>query len=230
MIDSYHIPGLLPYTAPGYDSTLYVRPAGAAYGTGSGDSYENALAGFASIVWGSVAAGTRILICDTHNESLIVGASGTEAKPIIIQAQEPGVSGIVDSQNTRNVGVQVSSKNYIHVDGITSKNAVVSCFETSGTSTGIVYNNCKGQSSGNQAWQSLNTASATYYGIEGTDCTDDGFSMHGNARATIHGGVFLRNAEGINIISASQLVGYNVVSEDNTLYGLYITQPSGVLS
>jgi hypothetical protein len=210
------------YSPPSYSTTVHVRPAGGVYGEGDGSNYENATAGFAAIAWGGIVAGTRILVHGTHNEALVIGASGTEEAPIIIQAGEAGTSGIIDSQGTRNIGVLTTSKNYIHIDGVISKNAVVSCFETSGTSAGVVYNNTKGQNSGNQAYQSLNTASAIYYNVEGTGCVDDGFSMHDSATAHIYGGSFSYNAENLALVGTATLEAWGIALDNSSSSDIYL--------
>lgn len=211
------------YISPSTITTLYVRPAGTTYGSGDGSSYENALSGFSAIVWGSVAPGTRIIICGTHAETLSVNTSGTEELPIVIQAEYPGVSGIIDCANLLVRCFYVHNRQYINIEGLVSKNATESCFETSGFSSNIVYYNCVGDTSGNQAWQSTDTASATYYDISGFNCVDDGFSMHDATTAVIYGGTFADNAQGINIIADATLTGYSINLNNNTEYDVYVT-------
>jgi hypothetical protein len=215
------------YSPPAYLTTLHVRPTGSTYGAGNGSSFVDALSGFASVPWGSVSPGTRLLLYGVHAEYLDVGASGTEENPIIIQAADPGISGVIDSENTRDIGLRVDSKNYVHLDGILSKNAIISCFETSGTSVGIVYNNPKGLNSGNQVYQALGSASATYYNIEGTGGTDDGFSMHDTTTAIIYGGTLSTNDQGINIIENANLVAHDVVLDNNATHDFWQTAGTG---
>ncbi|MFH0739771.1 MAG: right-handed parallel beta-helix repeat-containing protein [bacterium] len=69
----------------------------------------------------------------------------------------------------------------------------------------------------------MDTASATYYDIEGDYSVDDGFSMHGTTTAVIYGGVFQNNDQGINIINQATLIATNVTSINNTTYSLYLT-------
>ncbi len=81
-------------------------------------------------------------------------------------------------------------------------------FETSGT--GHVVRNVHIDGADNQAFQVEGTCEVTCYNITGSNCTDDGFSMHDNAVATIYGGNFYGNAEGINISYSATLTCHDV--------------------
>lgn len=89
-----------------FAATWYVRPLGGNYGTEDGTSYENAWVGIPDwygkgIKWGSggITAGDTLYVCGTHSEYLMVKASGSLGKEIIIRGDCPGDPGILDGKN-----------------------------------------------------------------------------------------------------------------------------------
>lgn len=105
--------------------------------------------------------------------------------------------------------IDIVSKNDVIVEGIDVTHPLTDGVQVRGTSTGVVIRNIDSSYSGNQAFQMENTAAATFFNITGRNCVDDGFSMHDDAVATIHGGIFSNNGQGINIISATSLDAYD---------------------
>lgn len=79
--------------------TLYVRPAGGAYGAEDGSSYANAFDGFADIAWGagagSVSAGDTLYVCGAHTEKLSVGVQGTSGNQVVIDGGCPDEAGTI---------------------------------------------------------------------------------------------------------------------------------------
>jgi hypothetical protein len=206
----------------------YVRPSGGTYGTEDGSSYANAWDGFSNIVWASIQPNDVLYICGTHTEALVVGASGTGpvgrsySKPITIRGDYEGDPGIIDSQDTRNTGIDINSKNYITLISISSIDALIDCLQIRGTSTGIVTYNGTFTGSGNQGIQHEDSVSATHYNPTCTGNADDGISSHGTCRIKVINGTFSNNDQGINVIEGSHIkIEGAPVFSTNTTYDLY---------
>lgn len=202
----------------------YVRPAGGSYGTEDGTSYDNAWDGFASIVWGGagVNPGDTLYVAGTHNETLTVGASGTDGAYIKIYNYVAD-AGTIDGNSAITSCVDINSCNYIIVDGLDVREPTTNGYIVQGTSHHVYIRNCTSTLSGNQAFQMLDTATVYYQNIVGSASTDDGFSMHDATTAYIDGAIFSGNAEGINIIATSVLYAKNVTISTSTSYGIRLT-------
>jgi hypothetical protein len=101
--------------------------------------------------------------------------------------------------------ISIVSKNDVEVDGISVSHPLISGILTGGTSAATIIRDVQASYSGNQGFQTENTASATFYNIYSHHNIDDGFSMHDDAVAVIHGGIFEANAQGINTIAGTHL-------------------------
>lgn len=185
--------------------TWYVRPSGGSYGAEDGSGYENAWDGFANIDWtgSGVQPGDTLYICGTHTEALTVGGSGSSGFPITLRGDYPGDAGTIDSEDTRDTGLDCNSKNYITVTSLTSIDAVEDCFQFRGTSNNIITNDVVATGSGNQGIQHEDSASATHNNPYCDDNVDDGVSGHGTTVIVINGGTFSNNADGINVVEDS---------------------------
>lgn len=185
----------------GGGKTWYVRPSGGTYGAEDGTSYDTAWDGFTNIDWtaNGVKAGDTLYVCGTHTEAFVIGGSGTSELPITIRGDYAGDAGVIDSEDTRNIGMQISSKNYITLTSLSLIDAVVTCLDIIGTSTGIITNDCIFTGSGNQGIQHSNSASATHNNPTCTGNVDDGISGRDSATIVVNGGTISNNAEGINV-------------------------------
>lgn len=181
---------------------FYVRPSGGSYGSENGTSYENAWNGFTNIDWTitGVKPGDTLYICGTHKEVLTVGGSGTLGSEITIRGDYPGDAGVIDSENTRNTGISINSKNFITLTSLSSIDAVVDCLKIWVTSVYIITNDCTFTGSGNQGIQHTGTVLATHNNPTCSNNTDDGISGHDYSIIIINGGTFSNNADGINIV------------------------------
>jgi hypothetical protein len=213
--------------AGGGVKTWYVRPSGGSYGDEDGTSYDTAWDGFANIDWtaSGVQPNDTLYICGTHNELLTIGGSGESGKPITIRGDYEGDAGVVDSQDTRNIGIQISSINYVTLTSLSTIDAVVSCLNIQGTSTGIVTNSIIATGSGNQGIQHLNSVSATHNNPTSTGNVDDGISGHDSANIIINGGTITNNSDGINIIEDVRCtVNGPITFLGNATQDIYMTQ------
>jgi len=187
-------------------SSWYVRPLGGSYGSENGRNYTNAFDGFININWTitGVQPGDTLFVCGTHTEDFHVLGSGVDGSPITIRGDYPGDAGIIDSEDTRNTGLDCNNRNYITITNLTSIDALVDCFQFHGTSTGIITNGITATGSGNQGIQHEDTASATHNNATSSNNIDDGVSGHDSATIVINGGTFENNDEGINCVEDAQ--------------------------
>jgi hypothetical protein len=162
-------------------------------------------------------------------EAVVIPSSGSSGNPIYYIA-DPASAPTIDGADTIDTLIDVNSKNYVEISGFTLIDAVTTCYQSRGTSTGVVVRDVTASGSGNQAFQNLDTASTTYYDIVGSGCADDGFSMHSGAVAVIHGATFSGNDQGINIIQNSSLTANDVTLTGNTSYGFWQTVAGATVS
>lgn len=114
----------------------------AASGTNAGTSWTNAWESFADISWGSISPEDTIYISGgssskIYNETLAVGASGTDGNNIVIQTgQTAGHNGtvIIDCQDVRYNGITL--QDYVTISGEVSGNIRMRV-EDSNPGTGI---------------------------------------------------------------------------------------------
>lgn len=207
-------------------ATFYVDADAGAGGDGSIGTPWDALA---DITADAIAPGDTVLLQrgDTFAALLTVPESGSAGNPITIGAYGTGARPIITGSDTRDQCVYISSLNYITLEDLDLRDAVVSCLDIDGTSANIVVNDVTASGSGNQAFQMEDSASAAFTNIVGTGCTDDGFSMHDSTVATITSGTFTLNAEGINIIAAAQLTASDITLSTNTTHGIYVAANTG---
>lgn len=210
--------------------TWYVRPSGGTYGDEDGTSYANAWDGFTNLDWtvAGVQPGDRLYICGTHTETFVVGGSGTapigysKGSPITILGNYPGDAGVINSEDTRNTGLDCNIKNYITISSLTSIDAVNDCFQFRGTSTGIITYNLVATGSGNQGIQHEDTASVTHYNPTCTGNVDDGLSGHDFSRIRVIDGTFSNNADGINVVADCHCtVTGTTTFSGNSLYDIW---------
>ena len=107
----------------------YVRPASGEYGGEDGLSYATAYDGESDIVWADVDSGDgKLFICGTHYQTFDVNVSGEDGTPIQLvsctiangaSADDPG---IIDGGGSRQIAINISSRSYITIDGISTQN------------------------------------------------------------------------------------------------------------
>lgn len=161
------------------------------------------------------------LTCTNAGNALTVGANN-----ITIDLGGHTITG--DGTNTI-TGIENNGYTNVHMRNGSITNFTLDGTKYRGAATGTV-TDIAVSSIGNQCFQNEGTANVTYTRITGTDCVDDGFSMHGSARAVINTATFLRCAQGINHIANSVLETHNVTITDSTQYDLYLAQNTGSLS
>lgn len=150
-----------------------------------------------------------------------VAASGSSGNPIIYKG-EPGFLPVWELGFAR-AGWVISSKDYVEVNDMTMHDCATSCFQTQGTSTGVVIRNPIGIGSDNQVFQHLNTASVTYYNAYGSLASDEVFSMHDTSTAVVNEGIFeTSRATGsgdkvaVNWVGTPSFTGYDITIQGFT--------------
>jgi hypothetical protein len=117
-----------------FAANWYVDNAKAS-GSNNGTSWTNAWRSFADINWGSINPGDTIYISGgatskTYNETLTIGASGSNGSPITIAVGTgAGHNGtiILDEQNTREDCINIGTYNWITIDGEVSGQRHIEC-------------------------------------------------------------------------------------------------------
>jgi hypothetical protein len=204
----YSSAGVTPVIPP-----IYARATG--QGTTDGSSDANAIA-FNNIIQALLPPGQIIYLSGTFNQTLTITCSGTlglSSNNIFFVSNDADPC-IVNSQDTRNSGIDITSQSYITLTGITSIDAVVNCLLING-STNITTNNCTFTGSGNQGIQHLLTSSATHNNPTCSNNTDDGISSHENGTVYIYGGTYENNSQAINFINTSTFYVYNAYNFSN---------------
>lgn len=198
----------------------YVRPVTGEYGTEDGTSYDNAYDGFADINWALVEP-NDIIYCIGYfnNEVLTVGASGTLGNPITIK----GVGCTIDGAGSQLYCMNIDDYDYITIEKIHFTRPTDSGLICQGNAQNIIGINLISDFSGNQAYQHLDSAQATYYYPQGNNCVDDGLSLHGAARVSSFYGSYDNNAQGVNSVSHAEVTLYYCNIDDNTQYGIFPT-------
>ncbi len=124
---------------PVYGANHYIDKN--ANGSNNGTNWTNAWESFASINWNTIQPGDFIYISGgtnsiVYNETLTIGASGTNNNPITIaRSTESGHNGkvIIDGQSTRSYGiVNEQSNNYILIDGVDKTKFIIRKFTRQG--------------------------------------------------------------------------------------------------
>lgn len=186
----------------------YVRPSGGSYGTEDGTSYANAWDGFSNIVWASILPGDTLWVAGSHDEKLVVAASGLVTKYIYIKSVVADPYTITGAL-TRDFCIDAQDESYIEFDGGTLTSAIDSCLYlrngtyivrnvTATTATGV----------GAQAFQNETGCIATYYNCSGLNSTDDSLSLHDNAIVVAYDCTFTGSAQGINGIGTSSFTAH----------------------
>lgn len=219
----YHVRGPLGsgfYIEDFSGRSWYVRPSGGSYGTEDGTSYANAWDGFSNIVWASIQPGDTLWVAGSHDEKLVVGASGLVTKYIYIKSVVADPYTITGSL-TRDFCIDAQDETYIEFDGGTLTSAIDSCLYlrngtyvvrnmTATTATGV----------GAQAFQNEIDSIATYYNCSGLSSTDDSFSLHANAIAVCYDCTFTGSAQGVNGIGTTSFTAHRC-----TIAGTISVQP-----
>jgi len=175
-----------------------------------------------------MASGDTLYICGTHKEILIVGISGTESRSFTIRGDYDGAAGIISGEDTRTECIKITSKDYVTVKNITLNDPTVSCMLVEGTSMGILGDNISASGSGNQAFQHLDTANASYINCTADGNIDDGFSCHGSAEITATNCIISNNAEGLNLADTAKITAIGCTFTGNTSYDAVLS--SGEIS
>jgi len=189
-----------------YNNIWFVRPLGGSYGTEDGTSYANAFDGFIDIEWSSIGAKDLLLVYGNHTEALDIQADNFYIKF--------NINSYIDATGI-DEGLTIANRTGVMIERAKVINATVSNIEISGTSSDIIVSNVTCTGSGNQNFQMLDNSSATFYNIVGNNAIDDGFSMHDNTTATIHGGTFTGNDLGMGTIESAKLTAYNCYLTNN---------------
>ncbi len=116
---------------------------------GSGTSWSQAWNSFSAIDWAEIKPGDTIYISggatsQTYNETLTVGASGSAAGNITIEAgTDPGHNGkvIIDGGNTLANGVAIYGQNYVTINGLNVQNISDAAFSVEKATAGVVIEN-----------------------------------------------------------------------------------------
>jgi len=205
--------------------TWYVRPAGGSYGSEDGTSYADAWDGFSNIDWtaSGVQPGDTLYIAGIHTELFDVGGSGTNGNPILIRGDFGGDAGSIDSEDIRTIGINCNSFDYISFITLTSIDAIVSCFEVSGTSSNINFFTCPATGSGNQGFQNTQTGISTYHDCTATGNADDGLSGHNSATIVVNAGTYTLNGQsGINTVTNVNLTINDANISGNTSFDVFV--------
>lgn len=149
------------------------------------------------------------------NMAVVIPSGGSSSAHLITYAGEPSFIPTFDGTNATDTIVAVNSKNNLEIRDFTVTRPATSGFDVYGTSAGVVIRNAISTYSGNQAFQNRDTASVTYSNIVGSNCVDDGFSMHDSSVAVVNTASFATNSQGINIINSASLTLLNVSLSNN---------------
>jgi len=199
---------------------FYVRPVSGEYGSENGLTPATAFDGFAGINWALIQPGDHLYCIGTfYDEVLTVGASGTAGSPILIK----GFGCTIDGAASQLSCLDITNYDYITVENIRLTRPTENGMICQGTAQNIVGINIISESSGNQAFQHLNTAQATYYNCQGNKSTDDGLSLHNSCIVTAYNCSFNGNAQGVNSVSTAQVTLHNCSMTGNTQYAVFPT-------
>lgn len=168
-------------------------------------------------------------LAGNFTSAVIIPSGGSDASHLITYAGDPNSLPIINGGDTVATCISVATKNYIEIKDITITHCTETNLNVSGTSTGVIVRNITASYSGNQSFNILDTASATFYNITGNNNIDDGFSMHGGT-AVINTATFSGNSNGIEIIQTAILTGNDVTITNSTNQDVYLNLNSGGLS
>lgn len=184
---------------------FYVRPTGSTYGTADGSSYANAWAGFPAVNQANqdaiVAAGGKLAICGTHNQSFTVLTSG-----LTIIGDDANEAGVIDGTNTTATGLTINGVQNVTVTNLTVinhtvQNVLLGNAAGTGTYTNIIINGGTFNDSGNQGIQcwgvtgfgGTGVPTATINAPTINSCSDEAISVHQNGDIVINGGQYKNN-------------------------------------
>lgn len=162
----------------------------------------------------------------TFAETWTVPVNGTAALPLILR------DATIDGEDTRNTGIVISSKDYIHLLDITAIDCLVSCVYIDGTSgtagaDSIKTTNLTVSGAGNQGIQHKDTAVAYHYNLTGSDCVDEAVSGHEDAQIFITTATLSANTQaGINTVANSHVNASGLTITGGT-YSIYGTGAGG---
>lgn len=198
----------------------YVQPATGEYGSEDGTSPTNAYDGFADINWAEIQPGD-VLYCIGYfnNEVLTVGASGTVLNPIVIK----GIGCTINGAASQLSCLDITNYDNIRIENMHLVNPTENGMICQGSAQNIVGINIISESSGNQAYQHLNTAQAVYYYCQGNKSVDDGLSLHNSCTVTAYNCSYNGNAQGVNSVSTAQVTLRNCSMTANTQYAVFPT-------
>lgn len=145
----------------------------------------------------------------------VPSTSGASGNPIIYKG-EPGFLPVWELAFTR-PGWVANNKNYIEINDMEMHDCGTSCFQTTGTSTGVVFRNPRGIGSDNQIFQHMNSASVTYHNAYGSLASDEIVSMHDTSTVVVNGGLFENSRAtgggdkaGFNWVGTGTFTGYDL--------------------
>lgn len=95
----------------------FVRPSGAAYGSGNGGTFNDAWSGFSRINWSGIAPGDTLYVAGMFHEKLTVGKSGSSGSLITVRGDYPGYPGVIDVSSGD--AVSLHGRTYVALDGLT---------------------------------------------------------------------------------------------------------------
>jgi len=133
---------------------------------------------------------------ETWTETLTFPSSGTSGNEITIGAYGSGALPVIDSEDTRDTGIDLQAVDYVNLEYLNVLDAVVQNVFTSGGTH--VFTGVDASGSGDQNYQITNASDATFIDCNITGAADDGISRHGGSIIKCTNCTFADNSQDIN--------------------------------
>ncbi|MFC1637981.1 fibronectin type III domain-containing protein [Patescibacteria group bacterium] len=167
-----------------------------------------------------------VYFLDSFTTVVTVPVGGSSAdSPVTLRGDYSGRSAVINGGGAAATCFDINSKNYVTVDGFEVTNCTTDGFRVRGSSQGIIARNIYSHAittGGAQAFQTEGTAQVDYYDIQGDDCADDGFSIHGTPTVNIYTGSFSGNDQGVNMIEGPTFYGEDITITNATTDYIYV--------